>query len=77
VVSRAPSLLAYDPDALRRKLSELALLFGSEANVLTMIRREPALLTYNVQLNLAAKVPAARASNLPSLSIARARLRAI
>ena len=56
LVSRAPSLLAYTPDALRRKLDELAELFGPKANIVAMVKREPAVLTYNVPLTIAGKV---------------------
>ena len=57
VVARAPSLLAYTPDALRRKLEELSLLFAG-VDVRAMVKREPALLTYNVNATLAGKVAA-------------------
>jgi hypothetical protein len=56
LVSRAPSLLAYAPEAVVRKLDELAELFGSAANAAAMVKREPALLTYDVRHTLAAKV---------------------
>lgn len=55
LVSRAPSLLAYTPEALERKLGELGELFEG-ADALAMVRREPALLTYNVRTSLASKV---------------------
>ena len=55
MVARAPSLLAYTPDALARKLDELGALFP-RADVAAMVRREPALLTYNVRDTLGAKV---------------------
>ena len=55
VLSRAPSLLAYTPEVLERKVGELGELFG-DRDIAAMLRREPALLTYNVRINLASKV---------------------
>ena len=78
LVSRAPSLLAYQPMALQRKLYELDQLFNGDLetdgtpkkaiNVLAMVKREPALLTYNVQNTLASKV-AVFETELPGVDV--------
>ena len=76
LVSRAPSLLAYQPMALQRKLYELDQLFNGDLeegakpkiNVLAMVKREPALLTYNVQNTLASKVAVFEAE-LPGVDV--------
>lgn len=68
LVSRAPSLLAYTPDALRRKLDDLRVLFGPEADLNAMLKREPAILTYNVRATLAGKVGVYEAA-LPGVDV--------
>ena len=69
VVSRAPSVLAYTPEALSRKLADIAELFDT-TDALAMVKREPALLTYNVRATLANKVSVYEAE-LPGIDVRR------
>ena len=60
LLRRAPSLLAYDPAALARKLTELSALFDGPETVAAMVRRDPQLLTF-ATASLACKLDAFRA----------------
>ena len=48
LMMRAPSLLAYQPNALSAKLEQLAELFGPKCDAAVIIKREPRLLTLHV-----------------------------
>ena len=48
LLTRAPSLLAYDPTALSEKVALLSALFGPKLDVAAIIKREPRLLTLHI-----------------------------
>jgi hypothetical protein len=48
LLTRAPSLLAYAPAALGKKVEQLSALFGPKLDVATIVRREPRMMTLHI-----------------------------